>query len=81
MKVFFETIGKEVELPNNQVLNSHFLVKVSGLGYHQLVGWPMLVELIGEELAEKALSKAFFVGMDKCTFKLRRGLKLDFYSK
>ncbi len=63
------------------ILNREFLLKIHGLGYHQLAGWPLLTSLIGTELAEKALSKALLAGMDKYTFKLRRGLKLDFYSK
>lgn len=64
-----------------KTLNQHFLLKIHGLGYHQLAGYPLLVDLVGLELAEKAISKAFAAGMDKYTFKLRRGLKLDFYSK
>lgn len=63
------------------ILNREFLLKIHGLGYHQLAGWPLLTRLVGEELAEKALSRALEAGMDKCTVKLRRGLKMDFYSK
>lgn len=68
-------------MKNNTILNKEFRVKVSGMGYHQLVGWPMLVDLIGEKLAEKYLSCALNSPMDKYSVKLRRGLKIDFYSK
>lgn len=68
-------------MENNTILNKEFRVKVSGLGYHQLVGWPMLVNLIGQELAEKHLSRALSSPLDKYSVKLRRGLKIDFYSK
>lgn len=68
-------------MENNTILNKEFRVKVSGNGYHQLVGWPMLVDLIGKELAEKYLSRALSSPMDKYSVKLRRGLKIDFYSK
>lgn len=68
-------------MENNTILNKEFLVKVSGLGYHQLVGWPMLVELIGQKLAEKHLSRALNSQMDKYSVRLRRGLRIDFYSK
>lgn len=65
----------------NTILNREFRVKVSGLGFHQLVGWTMLVELIGEDMAIRALNRALECRMDKYTWKLRRGLKLDFYQK
>lgn len=66
---------------NNTILNREFLVKISGLGYHQLAGWPLLVSLIGEHLANKTLSAALSSPLDKYTVRLRRGLKIDFYSK
>lgn len=62
-------------------MNSNFRVKVHGLGYHTLVGWSGLNEIIGRELAEKAVYKAFEAGLDKWTWNLRRGIRLDFYSK
>lgn len=62
-------------------MNSNFRVKVHGLGYHTLVGWSGLNEIVGPELAERAVCKAFESKQDKWTWKLRRGLKLDFYSK
>lgn len=62
-------------------MNSNFRVKVHGLGYHTLVGWSGLNEIVGSEIAERAVCKAFEAGLDKWTWKLRRGLKLDFYSK
>ena len=62
-------------------MNREFRVKVHGCGHHTLVGWSGLVSIIGQENAEKAVLKALSSGMDKWTWKLRRGLKLDFYSK
>lgn len=40
-----------------------------------------MVSLIGEELAEDTLMRALNAQADKYTRRLRRGLKLDFYSK
>lgn len=65
----------------NTILNREFLLKISGNGYNTLAGWPLLVELVGEDLANKALCRAISSGVDKYTWKLRRGIKLDFYSK
>lgn len=62
-------------------MNREFRVKIHGCGYHNLVGWSGLVKAVGSELAEKAVLKAFESGMDKWTWKLRRGIRLDFYSK
>lgn len=62
-------------------MNREFRVKIHGCGYHTLVGWSGLVEAIGLELAEKAVLRALDSGMDKWSWKLRRGLRLDFYSK
>lgn len=72
---------QEFQEKPSTILNREFLLKVSGCGYHTLAGWPLLVELVGVEFANKALSRAISSGMDKYTWKLRRGLKLDFYSK
>ena len=62
-------------------MNREFRVKIHGCGYHTLVGWSGLNKAIGPELAEKAVLKAYESGLDKWTWSLRRGLKLDFYSK
>lgn len=66
---------------SSTILNREFRVKISGLGYHTLAGWPLLVSLLGENLAEDTLSRALDARVDKYTRRLRRGLKLDFYSK
>ena len=76
---------KKVNIPNEMrfsaVMNREFRVKVHGCGYHTLVGWSGLVGIIGQELAEKAVLKAFSSKTDKWSWRLRRGLKLDFYAK
>lgn len=66
---------------SSTILNREFRVKISGQGYHTLAGWPLMVSLIGEELAEDTLMRALNAQADKYTRRLRRGLKLDFYSK
>ena len=37
--------------------------------------------MIGEVMMEKFLDRAYTQGLDACTCKLRRGLKVTFYSK
>lgn len=65
----------------SKIMNREFRVKVHGCGFNTLVGWSGLVSIVGQEIAEKAVLKAFSSGMDKWTWRLRRGLRLDFYSK
>jgi len=73
---------KEIDgRPCSTYLNKEFWVKISGLGYHTLAGWPLLSKVIGEEMAFRAIRGAIDSGLDKWTWKLRRGLKIDFYSK
>ena len=62
-------------------MNRNFRVKLHGCGYHTLVGWSGLVKAVGPEIAERALLLALDSPMDKWSWKLRRGLRLDFYSK
>lgn len=62
-------------------MNRNFIVRLEGCGYHGYVGYRGLVEACGEELADKAICGAISSNMYKFTRKLRRGLRIDFYSK
>lgn len=65
----------------NSIINRNYYIKVYGLGYNTLVGWPKLVEILGEQLANKVLAKAMTTIKDKTTMKFRRGIKVDIYPK
>lgn len=64
-------------------VNNTFKIKVFGVNegvkYNTLVGVSGLINLVGVELANRAISRAFKSLDDKCTVRLRRGLKIDFY--
>lgn len=65
-------------------INKNFKIKAFGLNnegkkINTLVGVSGLVNLIGEELANKFVARAFDSMEDKCVCKLRRGLKITFY--
>ncbi len=66
-------------------INANFRIKVygivEGIKYDMLVGVKGLVELIGVELANKLLARAFKSKEDKTPCKLRRGIKITFYAK
>lgn len=67
-------------------INQNFRIKVNGLNnegnkINTLVGVSGLIELIGETMMDKFLDRAYTQGSDACTCKLRRGLKVTFYSK
>lgn len=68
-------------------INRNFKIKVAGHNndtkkLNTLVGVSGLVKLIGEELANKFVKRAFENSMweDKTVCKLRRGLKVTFYN-
>lgn len=66
-------------------INRDFLLKVfgfdeSGKKINTLVGVSGLVNLIGIELANKFLARAYACNQDKCVCKLRRGLKVTLYA-
>jgi len=69
---------------NTQEINQNFKIKVSGESdgqkVHKLVGVSGLLKLVGAELANSLLDKAFNKGLDKVECKLRRGLKITFYT-
>lgn len=67
-------------------INQNFRIKAHGLDpqgrkINTLVGVSGLINLIGVEFANKFLSKAFVMMDDSLTCKLRRGIKITFYSK
>lgn len=68
------------------VINKNFRLKVNGVDnngnkLNKLVGVSGLISLIGEELLNKFLDRAFACMDDVCVCKLRRGLKISFYVK
>jgi len=66
-------------------VNMNFRIKVSGLNdgvrINKLVGVSGLINLIGVELANAIINRAFNGTSDKMVCKLRRGLKVTFYNK
>lgn len=67
-------------------INRNFLIKVSGVDnelnrIHKLVGVSGAVNLIGAELLNKFIDRTIKSRADKCTCKLRRGIKVTFYLK
>ena len=67
-------------------INRDFRIKVNGLNnegnkINTLVGVSGCISLIGEAMMGKFLDRAYTQGLDACTCKLRRGLKVTFYSK
>lgn len=71
---------------STRLINLNFRIKISGVDengkkINTLVGVAGLIKAIGIELANKFLAKAFDKGMDKLICKLRRGIKISFYSK
>jgi len=66
-------------------INRNFRIKINGIvdgvKLNTLVGVSGLINLVGEEIAEKAVCKAFDHCGDSFTWKLRRGIKITFYVK
>lgn len=67
-------------------INRNFRVKVSGVDgegnkVHKLVGVSGAIDLIGVEMFNKLLKRAFNNVEDVCVCKLRRGIKFSFYIK
>ena len=64
-------------------VNRNFKIKVSGIvgdtKYHCLVGVYGLLNIVGCEMANKLLSRAFRSKEDKQVCKLIRGIKITFY--
>ena len=67
-------------------INRNFRIKVAGRDangnrINTLVGVSGLIKLIGKELFDKFIKRAFNCMLDVCVCKLRRGLKVSFYNK
>lgn len=67
-------------------INRNFRIKVSGVDaqgrkVHKLVGVAGAIALIGVEMLNKLLKRAFACMDDVCVCKLRRGIKFSFYYK
>lgn len=67
-------------------INKNFRIKVFGINnegkkINTLMGVAGILALIGEELLNKFLRRAFNSMDDVCVCKLRRGLKVSFYVK
>ena len=67
-------------------INRNFRIKVSGVDaqgrkVHKLVGVAGAIALIGVEMLNKLLKRAFACMDDVCVCKLRRGIKFSFYFK
>jgi hypothetical protein len=67
-------------------INQNFRIKVYGVDangnrINKLVGVAGLIALIGIELLNKFMKRAFACMEDVCVCKLRRGLKVSFYCK
>ncbi|UFK27444.1 hypothetical protein [Elizabethkingia phage TCUEAP2] len=65
-------------------INKTFKIKVNGINFEGdklniAVGVSGLINLVGVELANNLLDRAFDAKGDKCVCKLRRGLKVTFY--
>jgi len=66
-------------------INSNFKIKVNGKNFNgrtmsKLVGVRGLVSLVGQDLSEKLIERAFTEGKDVTVCKLRRGLTVRFYA-
>lgn len=71
---------------SSKEINKNFRIKVSGIDnegnkIHKLVGVSGALNLIGAELLNKFLKRAFECMGDVCVCKLRRGIKFSFYAK
>ena len=67
-------------------INRNFRIKVSGVDamgnkVHKLVGVSGAIALIGAEMLNKLLKRAFASMDDVCVCNLRRGIKFSFYIK
>ena len=67
-------------------INSNFRIKVfgrdeNGKKSNTLMGVSGIVRLIGEELVNKFIKRALNCMLDKCVWKLRRGLQVTLYAK
>lgn len=66
-------------------INQNFKIKVHtvnkyGKNLNTLVGVSGLIRLIGVEFVNKFVTRSFNSGQDKCTCKLRSGVRVTFYA-
>lgn len=65
-------------------INRDFLINmqefVNGVRVRHLIGVSTLIELVGVELANKFVARAYNSGNDVTVCKLRRGLQISFYN-
>lgn len=67
-------------------INLNFKIKVSGIDndgrkHNKLVGVDGLITIVKDtDLVNKMINKAFSKGIDKVECRLRRGLKITFYT-
>lgn len=71
---------------SSKFINRNYRLKVSGVDsfgnrINKLVGVTGMIALIGVEMFNKLLDRAARCLDDVCYCKLRRGLKISFYSK
>lgn len=76
---------KENLIYSTKQINANFRIKVNGVfngkKINKLAGVAGALALIGVEMLNKLLKRAFNSLADKCVCKLRRGLKISFYCK
>lgn len=66
---------------NTKKVYRDYRIVVSGLCPRTLAGIPLLITLAGEDNAKKAILRRERCLMDKCTIRLRSGLKIEIYVK
>lgn len=79
-------MNKDNLIYSTREINHNFRIKVAGVDsegrkINKLVGVSGALKLIGVELLNKFLKRAFGGMDDVCVCKLRRGLKFSFYIK
>jgi hypothetical protein len=80
-----KTTALELNYPTREI-NLDFRIKVYGVDengkrINKLMGVSGIKELIGVELLNKFLDRAYRLVNDKTVCKLRRGLQVTFYNK
>ena len=78
------TMNKKLNY-STKMINATFKIKVygkdeNGKRINKLVGVAGLIALIGVDLMNKLLKRAFACMQDACYCKLRRGIKVTFYN-
>jgi hypothetical protein len=70
---------------SSKYINQNWRIKVSGFTgkekLHTLIGVSRLVSILGADITDTLIEKATERGIDKITFRFRRGLKVTLYGK